>query len=84
MRESLKIMSMQRNAYALSYISIQSLFILFTTIVLWAGFMFGYTNPQGSGGSPFILLFGVLFFGLGMLAEAMCLSTFFNDSKLST
>lgn len=84
MRESLKIMSMCQTAYGLSYIALQSTFVLFTSIVLTFSFLLGFSNPTETGGNPWILFFGTLFYGLGLLAEAMLLSTFFSDSKLST
>jgi ABC-type transport system involved in multi-copper enzyme maturation permease subunit len=84
MRDSLTIMSMDRTAYGLSYMAIQAISIFFTTVVLTFSFMIFYTNPTGSGGEPYIFFFASLLLGLGMLGESMCISTLFEDSKLST
>lgn len=77
-------MSMDRTAYGLSYMGIQALFIFFTTVILTFSYMLFYTNPTGAGGNAAIFFFGSLLLGLSMLAESMCISTLFSDSKLST
>ena len=92
MRETLRIMSLDRWAYALSYFLKQGIFAVFTSIVLFLSFYFSMTVDLGKGNEGidknfrqyYTLFFGFVLFGLNIVALAMVLSAFFTDSKLST
>lgn len=91
MRESLKIMSLNRWAYAMSFYLSQSVFTVFTTLVVFGvyiGIINGRTDLPNERismcqDSPASLFFALLLFGLGLLAMTMLISTIFTDSKLS-
>ncbi len=91
MRESLKIMSLNRWAYAMSFYLSQLVFTVFTTLVIF-GVYIGIINGRTSlpnerismcQDSPASLFFALLLFGSGLLTMTMSISTVFTDSKLS-
>ena len=83
MRESLKIMSMSRCAYALSYFCTQAVFSFVTAVLVTVGLMWKFDNSNGIAGSLKIVLFATILFGFALIAFSMTLSTLFSDSKLS-
>jgi len=88
MRETLKIMSLDRWAYALSYWITQSFFATLTAVSLFAGYYFA-VNSEGvietkSLRQNLSLVGGLILFGLNMVSMSMALSTLFGDSKFST
>ena len=92
MRETLRIMSLNRWSYALSYFIKQGIFAMFTSIVLFFTFYFAMTVNLGKGNEGVdknfrqynILFWGFVLFGLNIVSLSMVLSTMFTDSKLST
>lgn len=83
MRETLKIMSMSRGAYTLSYFLTQGLFCLFSAIFVSVGMEWTYSNPENIGSGPKVLFGCIFLFGLALISLSMALTTLFTDSKLS-
>jgi hypothetical protein len=84
MKESLKIMSLGRVPYSLSYFFSQGLFVFFVTCVMTLAYLFTYTNPVQQSPRSFHLFFSILLYGFALISIALCLTTLFTDSKLST
>jgi len=84
MRESLRLMSLTRISYTMSFIFIQGFFAVIAGLILMAGFMGDNTmfpdDPYGN-----CVKFGgaVILFALTQIPYCMALSTLFSDSKLA-
>ncbi len=80
MRESLKIMSLEEGAYALSYLLAQMVFITFSDIIFVITFLvtnvftLAYIVP---------VFFNIFFFGASLIMFCLALSTVFSDSRLA-
>jgi hypothetical protein len=78
MRETLRIMSMSRGAYTMSYFLTQSCFSFCSGVILSICFAL-----HGSTENNIKLLLSVTCLGFALVAMSMALSTCFTDSKLS-
>jgi hypothetical protein len=94
MRETLKIMGLDRVVYGLSYTVMQGCFTLYCSVCLVLGFLITLRRVVGTYAVFFSPDFGqmdvltlfilVLLFGFSTLTFAQMLSTLFGDSKLAS
>ena len=92
MRESLRIMNLNRWSYALSFFITQSIFAMFTALIMflsfYAAFEIDFNSKKLStidkNGRQYVnLFFGFQLLGINLVAFCMAMSTFFTDSLLS-
>ena len=88
MRESLKIMSLNRWSYGVSFFLTQGFFAIFTSLMLFISFYISLTVGEGgiekNQWQYFKIFMGMLLFGLNLVALTMAMSATFTDSKIST
>ena len=84
MKETLKIMSLNRWSYALSYFITQGVFAVFTGVMVFIGFWGTFTSDGKSTRQDLTLFFGLILFGLNCVSQTMAMSTLFTDSKIAT
>ena len=83
MLETLRIMSMSRSAYTLSYFFSQGIFVVISGFILSVCFEFVYANPMKDSANPSVLFVGTILYGLALMSFSMVITTIFTDSKLS-
>jgi len=95
MRETLKIMGLSTNAYAISYILMQGILALISTLIFiiallvpmypgkFGTYVFFIASKFGHL-SVLYLFLAVFFFGLSLLCLAQVMSTWFSDAKLAS
>lgn len=97
MRETLKIMGLSTNAYALSYIVMQGVLTLFASLIFIVGALYPLMGQNATHGyyiqfiadkighlSALYLFIAVFVFGLSLLFLAQIMSTWFSDAKLAS
>jgi len=93
MRETLRIMNLNRWSYALSFFITESIFACFTACILFFSFKAAFSFSFGMEKFVIIeksdrqynnLFMGFQLMGFNLVAFSMTLSTCFQDSKLAT
>ena len=82
MRESLRIMSMQRLPYALSFLFSQTIVNIYTATVFTGTFVLFWDVEDDFSATK--LWLSTFLFGTSLLCLAMMMSTFFTDSKMAS
>ena len=81
--ETMKLMSMTRTTYTLSYFFIQGFFTFVTACILSIGFLLANGNAYKTNSPNTDLVFGLMLFSLSIISMTMAASTFFTDSRMA-
>lgn len=84
MRESLRIMSMQRLPYATSFLVGQSIYTALTSFIFSFMVLMFWFGMSEATINAFHLFLAIFCFGLSLMSVSMFMSTFFTDSKLAS
>ena len=84
MRESLRLMSLTRISYTMSFIFIQGIFAVIAGLILMFGFLGNKTVfPADPTGNAVQFGIAIICFALTQIPYCMALSTLFSDAKLA-
>ena len=81
--ETMKLMSMTRSTYTLSYFLTQGFFTFVTACILSIGFLLANGNAYKTNSPNSDLVFGLMLFALSVISMTMAASTFFTDSRMA-
>ena len=84
MRETLRIMSLNRLAYSMSAYFTQGFFALLTSLIIYSAYAVAFRDKEETVnlmGDQQVLLVGVILFGQALIAFSMTMSTIFKPKK---
>ena len=83
MRESLKILGLNQYVYAISHLSIRTVFSSVLGMIM-AAFIYFFNMDYMTGGQFFQLICSFLLLGLGNLTLVLILQNFFDNARLAS